>query len=870
MGVIPMSDIPSQDWTWIDAAAARFERAWKTGPRPQMEMFLAEVPEPRRAPLLTELLLVERELRIRAGELPTMDEYRRRFPEHDAVVAAAFDRADSTSSSRSQASMLSSARTLNVSPHRAAGLVPAELANHPDYEIVRPLGAGGMGVVYLAHNRLTGRDEVLKVIGQQIIGQPGVSDRFLREIRAVCKLRHPNIVSAYTAFRCGESIVFAMEYVDGEDLARWVKTRGPLTVTQACLVGQHAALGLQHAHEQGMVHRDIKPGNLMLARQGKRSVIKLLDFGLARANLEQGLVTLSCEESPSADSAHSGLTHTGDMLGTPDFVAPEQIVDSQTADIRADIYSLGCTLYCLLTGRPPFDGTLGDVLRAHRSMEAPLLDLMRPDVPPALADLVAMMLAKAPDDRPQVPADVAVALVPFFTPGSPALKTWNLVGLPGTTQDPSPSAEEPSTQVIEAPDPTEVFQPDAERVERPQAGLAELFERLDSAAGRVVVVVPPKSRGRSLLTVSGVIGLAATMLVGVVAYRVMPVRYAQSVVAPGQPGATENRVVGPTPEERRPEPPPAPDPPAEEPLQPVAASARKDDDIGPIAAVTPPPAPRSDPVVTAPPPVVADRAPEEKTQAQSSANNSNTPATPVANGPTRWEDALKMRGLMKTGTLYTLDEEREFLAGFAEVEPLWGELNTLYSTGTLVEASLNEYWARRGYRDDVNLELQDVRAQIRGFVSPDYRLQNQAWQNLLAREKALQIELNGLNQELQDRWDHIMPESQQKVLFTTIEGTRGRFLTQSRSLRALSDKITARYAELDKDDTVRTAIKELGLATKTPLDLGPSLEFKNRSTRLKGWKVAQKNFSPSQRRKAPPQRKNPGSPSSAKSGARPK
>jgi serine/threonine protein kinase len=160
--------------------------------------------------------------------------------------------------------------------------IPAELANHPDYEIRRELGRGGMGVVYLAHNRLMGRDEVLKVMGRHIIERPGVMDRFLREIRSVARLRHPNIVAAYTAFRSGESLVFAMEYVEGLDLARMVKARGPMPVGNACSYIQQAALGLQHAHERGMVHRDIKPGNLMLSRNGDRALIKCWISGWPR------------------------------------------------------------------------------------------------------------------------------------------------------------------------------------------------------------------------------------------------------------------------------------------------------------------------------------------------------------------------------------------------------------------------------------------------------------------------------------------------------------------------------------------------------------------------------------------------------------
>ena len=156
------------------------------------------------------------------------------------------------------------------SPERSItpDMLPPGLADHPDYRILRELGRGGMGVVYLAHNQLMGRDEVLKVMGRHIIEKPGVMDRFLREIRAVARLRHANIVTAYSAFRLPDSIVFAMEYVEGHDLSKLVKAKGPLSVAHATNFIYQAALGLQHAHEEGMVHRDIKPGNLMLSRKG--------------------------------------------------------------------------------------------------------------------------------------------------------------------------------------------------------------------------------------------------------------------------------------------------------------------------------------------------------------------------------------------------------------------------------------------------------------------------------------------------------------------------------------------------------------------------------------------------------------------------
>ena len=282
-----------------------------------------------------------------------------------------------------------------------ADSLPPGFADHPDYEVLRELGRGGMGVVYLARNRLMGRMEVLKVVGGHLVSKPAILERFLREIRSAARLHHPNIVTAYTTLRVGESLVLAMEYVDGLDLARVVKARGPLPVSKACNYVHQAALGLQHAHSHGMVHRDIKPSNLMLARDGKHAVVKVLDFGLAKVSSE--------------DQRDNALTREGQMLGTPDYIAPEQIRDAQSADIRADIYSLGCTFYCLLSGKPPFVGQHPwDVYQAHFSMAANPLNLVRPEVPVELAALVAKMMAKEPERRFQEPREVAHALKPFF------------------------------------------------------------------------------------------------------------------------------------------------------------------------------------------------------------------------------------------------------------------------------------------------------------------------------------------------------------------------------------------------------------------------------------------------------------------------
>jgi serine/threonine protein kinase len=279
--------------------------------------------------------------------------------------------------------------------------LPPELANHPQYEVLRELGRGGMGVVYLAKNKLMDRLEVLKVVNRALLDRPGAVERFLREIRSAARLNHANVVAAYSAIQSGEWLAFAMEYVEGEDLAKLVQTQGPLPVARACEYVQQAALGLQHAYEKEMVHRDIKPQNLIRACAGQKHMVKVLDFGLAKAT--------------RAENEDMALTDHGAMLGTPGYVAPEQTLDAAKADIRADVYSLGCTLYYLLTGAPPFEGrSRYEVLQAHQSMQAMPLNRVRPEVPEELAAVVRKMMAKDPAQRYQTPMALVQALAPFI------------------------------------------------------------------------------------------------------------------------------------------------------------------------------------------------------------------------------------------------------------------------------------------------------------------------------------------------------------------------------------------------------------------------------------------------------------------------
>lgn len=292
--------------------------------------------------------------------------------------------------------------------------LPPELTDHPRYRLMERLGRGGMGDVYQAEHRLMNRLVALKVINRRLLSQPGAVERFHREVQAAARLVHPNIVTAFDAEQAGDLHFLAMEYVPGVDLAQVIKQRGPLQVREACEYVRQAAIGLQHAHEQGMVHRDIKPHNLILAE----GHVKILDFGLASfANETLNQQIALSGQRPASDQVPDRLTSLGAMLGTPDYVAPEQVENPHAVDIRADIYSLGCTLYALLAGRPPFsEATVADKIRAHAQQDPEPIERLRPDVPAELAEIIRHMLAKDPADRPATPREVAESLAAFVQP----------------------------------------------------------------------------------------------------------------------------------------------------------------------------------------------------------------------------------------------------------------------------------------------------------------------------------------------------------------------------------------------------------------------------------------------------------------------
>ncbi len=270
------------------------------------------------------------------------------------------------------------------------------------YRLVDLLGEGGMGRVFKATHLRLGRDVALKVIRKEKLANPVAVGRFRQEIHAAAQLSHPNVVMAFDAEEVeGGGLCLSMEYVEGTDLTKLIRANGPMPIPMACDAIRQAAVGLQHAFERGMVHRDVKPSNLLLTPRGQ---VKVLDLGLA----------LLQESSYAGGENANRVTQEGFVLGTPDFLAPEQAQNPTGVDIRADVYALGATLFYLVTGRVPYEGaTPTEKMLKHVTEPPPSLLKYLPDAPPQLGQLIAWIMAKRPDDRPQTPAQVALALIPF-------------------------------------------------------------------------------------------------------------------------------------------------------------------------------------------------------------------------------------------------------------------------------------------------------------------------------------------------------------------------------------------------------------------------------------------------------------------------
>jgi serine/threonine-protein kinase len=307
------------------------------------------------------------------------------------------------------------------------------------YVLLDKLGEGGMGAVFKARNWKLGQVVALKLIRKERVDSADAVPRFQREIRAAAQLEHPHIVRALDADEVGGTLLLVMEYVEGIDLKKLVQQQGPLPVPLACEYVRQAALGLQHAHAKGLVHRDIKPSNLLLQKPapgqaGAGPVVKILDLGLARLG-------------DGADGDTGTLTETGAVMGTPDYLAPEQARQSHSVDVRADLYSLGCTLYFLLTGQVPFPGgTFGEKIARHLMDEPVPVEQVRPEVPVGIALVVRKLMAKQPEQRYQTPAELAAVLA--------------------RGGEPAPDSTAPNWSRVTDPDQTVAFTPAGNRARR--------------------------------------------------------------------------------------------------------------------------------------------------------------------------------------------------------------------------------------------------------------------------------------------------------------------------------------------------------------------------------------------------------------------
>lgn len=276
------------------------------------------------------------------------------------------------------------------------------------YKLLRQIGKGGMSHVYLAEHVLMRRQVAVKVLPRARVKDRSYLSRFQLEARAAARLDDPNIVRVYDIDNEGDNHYIVMEFVDGLDLHQTISQNGPLDFNTAADYIAQVARGLEHAHRMGLVHRDIKPANCLV---DPSNTVKLLDMGLAKLTDDETSLTLANDEN---------------VLGTADYLAPEQALNSHNADARADIYSLGCTLYFLLTGRPPFpEGSISERLLKHQVEQPDSLLKLRPETPLSLADLCSRMMAKKPEERPQTAGEVESILYDWLTdrgykPSNPA------------------------------------------------------------------------------------------------------------------------------------------------------------------------------------------------------------------------------------------------------------------------------------------------------------------------------------------------------------------------------------------------------------------------------------------------------------------
>ena len=392
----------------LDQLCDAFESQWSNGERPDIADFLERADSADHDDLFAELLALELDYRSDHDETPRADEYTSRFPDRAGAIDRVFADCglvdDALFIDRLASSGLRSAEQIErirgeergdlsvsdllidrgaLTPWQAdmikTGRLQGLLLN--EYEILEPIGAGGMGQVFRALHRRMNRFVAVKVLPGQAFASNTAAQRFQQEARTAARLTHPNIVMTLDAGHHEGTEFIVMEYIDGVDLSALVKRDGPLALKRAIDIVLRIAEALKYAHEQGVIHRDLKPHNVMIDDEER---VRILDLGLASM----------------VDSDGGGLTMTGQFVGTPDYVAPEQAADAKRAGPAADVYALGCTFHMLLTGAPPYGGrTPLEKVRAHTDTPIPDLREKRDDVTRQIDVVFRKMMAKEPRRR---------------------------------------------------------------------------------------------------------------------------------------------------------------------------------------------------------------------------------------------------------------------------------------------------------------------------------------------------------------------------------------------------------------------------------------------------------------------------------------
>jgi serine/threonine-protein kinase len=465
-----MGERPLGIETWIDAIATPFDRAWRAGQRPRIEDCLTGINEPRRARLLEELLRVEREHRLRLSENPTLEEYRRRFPDDAAVVDAIFDPAATRPSLGSGASPITSrapdAARLDLPPDASVlaglaesiGSVPRVLLRDPQagpetpvvrpsstampvdtgrYQILGEIGHGGIGAVLKARDPDLGRDLAIKILLPKHHNEPGVTGRFVEEAQISGQLQHPGIVPVHELGRFADArLYFTMKLVKGRTLAALLADRDNPAHDLPRFLGifQQICQTMAYAHARGVIHRDLKPSNVMVGSFGE---VQVMDWGLAKVLTQGGTAGEQRLTEPAVSvirtqrsSSEAHVSRFGDVMGTPAYMAPEQAGgDVEMVDERADVFGLGSILCEILTGRPAYTGPAADAIlrKAWRGDTADALG--RLDGCGADAELVALArhcLAAEPEERPRDAGVVARQMTAYLAGVQERLKVAEL------------------------------------------------------------------------------------------------------------------------------------------------------------------------------------------------------------------------------------------------------------------------------------------------------------------------------------------------------------------------------------------------------------------------------------------------------------